>query len=164
MIKLSFEYVWIGPRGAELDVHLVASEFAPMLSTHDHQGRRALWIDHHQPSNCFAAESSLDLGVGWQMMAATKTEIKKGTVLACTRCSTVFMHIYEVIYAMRSAMRMQCTSKRWCSNCWNLVLFQSGQATPGTRFGYDIAPDRCTICEAEWNPHIISYQYPFGWL
>lgn len=103
MIKLNFEYVWIGPRGAELDVHLVASEFAPMLSTHDHQGRRALWIDHHQPSNCFAAESSLDLGVGWQMMAATKTEIKKGTVLACTRCSTVIMHIYEVIcnaYAM----------------------------------------------------------------
>lgn len=36
-------------------------------------------------------------------MAATKTEIKKGTVLACTRCSTVIMHIYEVIcnaYAM----------------------------------------------------------------
>ena len=156
MIKLNFEYVWIGPRGAELDVHLVASEFAPMLSTHDHQGRRALWIDHHQPSNCFAAESSLDLGVGWQPQRLKLRKVQYSHVLAVARSLCTFMKLY--------AMRMQCTSKRWCSNCWNFVLFQSGQATPGTRFGYDIAPDRCTICEAERNPHIISYQYPFGWL
>ncbi len=78
------------------------------------------------------------------------------------RYSTVFiMHLYKVVCNVY-AKHLKATSKRWSSNCLNLVLFQSGQATPGTRFGNDIASDRCTTREAIWNPHIISYQYRFG--